>query len=176
MGNIKGIGKGKIEFFDNRTIKWDGKTVDGYWIVEFIEEKKIRIWITYMEVRYWIIVDDGKFIYDPAIINIVWYKDSDPCQKSNGGCKGTCDSKKPGPLGSYSCSCAKGFKLSSDNKSCDRSFIHPCDKADKGGCDDVCTKVGNSAKCSCTKTGYTLKADGKGCEMKKCSAGEYRAS
>ena len=43
------------------------------------------------------------------------------------------------------------------------SAVHPCDQASKGGCDDTCTKNGDLAVCSCTKTGYKLHTDEKTC-------------
>ena len=43
------------------------------------------------------------------------------------------------------------------------STVHPCDQANKGGCNDTCTKNGDQADCSCTKTGHILHTDGKNC-------------
>ena len=40
--------------------------------------------------------------------------------------------------------------------------IHPCDKKDKGGCEQTCTKYGDNAKCECD-SGKVLNQDGKTC-------------
>ena len=41
--------------------------------------------------------------------------------------------------------------------------VHPCEKEDNGGCQHVCEKDGDDAKCSC-HDGFKLAADGKSCE------------
>ena len=41
--------------------------------------------------------------------------------------------------------------------------VHPCDEASKGRCEDTCTKIGDQAKCSCSKSGFKLHSDGKSC-------------
>ena len=46
--------------------------------------------------------------------------------------------------------------------------VHPCDKADKGGCEHTCNKKGDEAECSCDD-GYLLAQDGKSCEKSKLS-------
>ena len=47
--------------------------------------------------------------------------------------------------------------------------VHACDRSDKGGCDQNCTKVGKKAKCSCSEPNWTLEKDGRTCkEGKKC--------
>ena len=46
--------------------------------------------------------------------------------------------------------------------------VHPCDKATKGGCEQVCNKDGENAKCSCEPAeDFTLNADGKTCDKSK---------
>ena len=42
--------------------------------------------------------------------------------------------------------------------------VHPCDKETKGGCEHVCNKDGDEAKCSCND-GYKLAEDGQECEF-----------
>ena len=46
--------------------------------------------------------------------------------------------------------------------------MHPCDKPSKGGCEQMCEKMGNEAICKCN-AGYTLEADGQ-----SCSEGKYK--
>ena len=42
--------------------------------------------------------------------------------------------------------------------------VHPCDKADKGGCDQTCEKKGEEERiCSCG-VGFKLNADGQKCD------------
>ena len=45
---------------------------------------------------------------------------------------------------------------------------HPCDKPNKGGCQQICSKKGDEAECECDE-GFKLAADGKSCDK-----GEYR--
>lgn len=44
--------------------------------------------------------------------------------------------------------------------------VHPCERADKGGCSQTCEKDGDDAKCGCLD-GYALGEDGKECEKSK---------
>ena len=41
--------------------------------------------------------------------------------------------------------------------------IHPCDKKDKGDCQQICEKDGTEAKCKCEKD-FKLNDDGKTCD------------
>ena len=41
--------------------------------------------------------------------------------------------------------------------------VHPCDKADKAGCEQTCNKKGVEAQCACEE-GFLLKEDGKTCK------------
>ena len=51
-------------------------------------------------------------------------------------------------------------------------LVHPCDKKTYGGCEQVCNKDGENAKCSCEPAEeFTLNADGKTCD--KSSKGFY---
>ena len=57
------------------------------------------------------------------------------------------------------CGCNEGYELKEDKKTCQK--IHPCDKETKGGCEQVCNKDGEKAKCSCDpKEDYKLEEDG----------------
>ena len=48
-------------------------------------------------------------------------------------------------------------------------LVHPCDKADKGGCEETCEKKGEEEFiCSCP-VGYKLNDDGKKCDKSKFS-------
>ena len=44
--------------------------------------------------------------------------------------------------------------------------VHPCDKADKAGCEQTCNKKGVEAQCACEE-GFLLKEDGKTCKESK---------
>ena len=41
-------------------------------------------------------------------------------------------------------------------------LVHPCDKDDNGGCEQICNKVGKEAECAC-EANYNLQDDGKKC-------------
>ena len=46
-------------------------------------------------------------------------------------------------------------------------LVHPCDKADKGGCEQTCEKKGEEdLVCTCGE-GFKLNADGKKCDKSK---------
>ena len=46
--------------------------------------------------------------------------------------------------------------------------VHPCDKPNKGGCEQICDKDGEKAVCSCVSPyDYTLSANGKTCDKSK---------
>ena len=63
-----------------------------------------------------------------------------------------------------SCACSEGFRLNPDNKTCEQ--IHPCDKPNKGGCAQTCTKTGKlTFVCECTAPEFKLAADGVTCEV-----------
>ena len=42
--------------------------------------------------------------------------------------------------------------------------VHPCDKENRGGCTQTCTKSGEKAECACNE-GYFLENDGKTCGL-----------
>ena len=41
--------------------------------------------------------------------------------------------------------------------------VHPCDKENKGGCDQTCNKEDEKAVCSCAAPEFKLGEDGKSC-------------
>ena len=45
-------------------------------------------------------------------------------------------------------------------------LVHPCDKEDKGECEETCEKKGETFICSCPP-GSKLNADGKKCDKSK---------
>ena len=42
--------------------------------------------------------------------------------------------------------------------------MHPCDRDNQGGCDQICLKDGKMAKCTC-REGYELSEDGITCDI-----------
>ena len=42
-------------------------------------------------------------------------------------------------------------------------LVHPCDKPNKGGCDQRCNKDGDQFNCSCKPIDYILAEDRKSC-------------
>ena len=44
------------------------------------------------------------------------------------------------------------------------ALVHPCDKKTKGGCDQICEKNGEAAKCACKEPEFKLAEDTKSCE------------
>ena len=42
--------------------------------------------------------------------------------------------------------------------------VHPCDKPDRAGCEQTCSKKGEEAVCECTAPTFKLAADGKACD------------
>ncbi|XP_033008803.1 signal peptide, CUB and EGF-like domain-containing protein 2 isoform X3 [Lacerta agilis] len=73
--------------------------------------------------------------------------DIDECQASNGGCDHFCRNT----VGSFDCSCKKGFKLLTDEKSC--QDIDEC--TFERTCDHICINHPGTFECTCNK-GYTL--------------------
>ena len=52
---------------------------------------------------------------------------------------------------------------------CDINYlflVHPCDKPNRGGCEQICKKKGDGAVCQC-KAGFILSEDGKQCDPGK---------
>ena len=43
--------------------------------------------------------------------------------------------------------------------------VHPCDMDNSGGCDQICTKKGHEAVCSCKNGFQVSKTDAKKCEQ-----------
>ncbi len=112
-----------------------------------------------------------------------------PCDKANkGGCSQICNKRKE----FHVCSCKAGFVLGKDKKSCNKgdlniftfpqihvqltyinvyhntemnyfsSLVHPCDKASKGGCSQLCNKRKEKYECAC-KDGFLLGDDKRTC-------------
>jgi hypothetical protein len=61
----------------------------------------------------------------------------------------------------FKCSCRNGFFLKKDNKTCEK--VHPCDRKEKGGCQQACVKDGNKFECKCKHPEFKLAEDGKNC-------------
>ncbi|KAK1335951.1 hypothetical protein QTO34_003751 [Cnephaeus nilssonii] len=73
--------------------------------------------------------------------------DIDECQTRNGGCDHFCKNT----VGSFDCSCKKGFKLLTDEKSCQDVDECSLDRT----CDHSCINHPGTFTCACNK-GYTL--------------------
>ena len=52
-------------------------------------------------------------------------------------------------------------------RSCFLILVHPCDKPNKGGCDQTCKKDGETAVCECRAPEFKIGLDGKSCEPGK---------
>ena len=49
--------------------------------------------------------------------------------------------------------------------------VHPCEKKEKGGCEEKCVKgVGLKFTCACPQEGFELDTDGKSCKFSKISS------
>ena len=46
-------------------------------------------------------------------------------------------------------------------------LVHPCDKAEKGGCEQTCEKKGEEEYICTCPVGYKLNDDGKKCDKSK---------
>ena len=82
--------------------------------------------------------------------------DIDECARGIDSCNQTCTNE----IGSYSCSCGSGYRLSSDGHGC--NDINEC-ALDTDDCEQVCINTFGSYTCSCD-TGYYLAQDGQLCE------------
>ncbi|KAH8402834.1 hypothetical protein KR222_002263 [Zaprionus bogoriensis] len=81
--------------------------------------------------------------------------DIDECQVNNGGCSHHCENA----LGSYKCSCPKGYTLADNLRECED--IDECFQKN-GGCQHSCVNEPGSFKCACA-AGQTLSFDGHSC-------------
>ena len=75
--------------------------------------------------------------------------DIDECSEGVSGCSQICVNT----IGSYTCSCQNGYKLSNDNHTC--TDIDECTVNNNGGCEQICHNTSGSYYCSCL-TGYLL--------------------
>ena len=102
--------------------------------------------------------------------------DVNECALNNGGCDQVCDNS----VGSFQCSCNRGYRLNLDRMTCSGRItikfwkhsqinillfllidINEC-SLNTDGCDQVCINTVGSFQCSCNR-GYTLNADGITC-------------
>ncbi|XP_060073140.1 fibroblast growth factor receptor 4-like [Ylistrum balloti] len=63
-------------------------------------------------------------------------------------------------LGTYTCTCASGYKLMSDEKTCED--VNECQLTEKVACEQLCTNYNGTFMCSC-REGWTLDDNGKTC-------------
>ena len=94
-------------------------------------------------------------------MTIIVIADIDECTRGLNGCNQTCTNE----IGSYSCSCASGYRLSSDGRGC--NDINEC-ALDTDGCDHNCSNTIGSYMCSCV-SGYRLANDGRLCNGESSS-------
>ncbi|XP_010221616.1 PREDICTED: signal peptide, CUB and EGF-like domain-containing protein 3, partial [Tinamus guttatus] len=74
-------------------------------------------------------------------------KDIDECRLNNGGCDHICRNT----VGSFECSCRKGYKLLINERNCQDIDECSFDRT----CDHLCINTPGSFQCLCNK-GYTL--------------------
>lgn len=81
--------------------------------------------------------------------------DIDECTRGIDGCNQTCTNE----IGSYSCSCGSGYRLSFDRHGCDD--INECALV-TDSCNQICINTIGGYICSC-ESGYHLADDGQHC-------------
>ena len=81
--------------------------------------------------------------------------DINECNSGNGGCSQTCTNT----LGSFQCSCASGYQLSSNGRSC--VDIDECTTS-QHNCDQLCRNSNGDFICDCN-SGYTLDSNRRTC-------------
>lgn len=81
------------------------------------------------------------------------------CLTRNGGCSDIC---RDDPIG-YHCDCHPGFKLTSDNRTCDD--INECEIV--GTCSQKCTNTKGSYKCECLEGYFVEPRDHRQCKAKE---------
>ncbi|KAH9504865.1 hypothetical protein Btru_062124 [Bulinus truncatus] len=93
--------------------------------------------------------------------------DVDECQEK-GICQQSCDNV----LGTYFCSCNKGYQLQDDKRSCEdinECTQFPSRSGGRGVCAGLCINLPGSYRCECPN-GFRLKSDGRHCEdINECS-------
>ncbi|GFY67952.1 multiple epidermal growth factor-like domains protein 6 [Trichonephila inaurata madagascariensis] len=82
----------------------------------------------------------------------------DPCSQDNGGCDHYCHAHQ----GAVNCTCAPGFVLQKDGRSCREE--NPCSK-DNGGCSHYCHYENRTLSCQCAE-GFQLAHDRRTCKEK----------
>lgn len=103
-----------------------------------------------------------------------FFSDINECLNGNGNCTQLCTNT----IGSYSCSCANGYLMQADGRTCIGKLIiilinveyilkqfpdiNEC-ATSNGNCTQVCTNTVGSYYCSCM-TGYTLNSNGQTCD------------
>ena len=97
------------------------------------------------------------FFFALKIQFIIFYSfsDTDECKVNNGGCHHHCHDKDIG----FECKCRIGFKLASDNKTCED--LDDCKEF--GICSQQCINTKGSYKCECGQ-GYALTANKRSCK------------
>ena len=114
-----------------------------------------------------------------GILVIIHFKISDinECSSNNGNCSQLCANTN----GSYVCSCASGYQLGSNNRSCNGmhlitgilviihfkiSDINEC-SSNNGNCSQLCANTNGSYVCSCY-SGFMISVDNRTCIGKFC--------
>ncbi|XP_017779791.1 PREDICTED: signal peptide, CUB and EGF-like domain-containing protein 3 [Nicrophorus vespilloides] len=92
---------------------------------------------------------DGKRCYD-----------IDECMVNNGGCSDICENK----MGRYVCQCNPGYKLAADAKTCIDSNECLLNNG-HGPCEDTCTNIHGSFRCSCRRPNTVLSSNGINCDV-----------
>ncbi|XP_065845108.1 fibrillin-2-like [Oscarella lobularis] len=96
--------------------------------------------------------------------------DIDECSVSNGGCAEICNNT----VGSFTCTCSRGYELGNDGKSC--IDINECASNDLNQCSQRCINTKRSYRCKCNQ-GYKLAGDGYSCiDIDECRRGENQCS
>ena len=84
--------------------------------------------------------------------------DIDECIEGTSGCNQLCFNT----LGSYECSCERGYELHSDYHTC--TDINECN-INNGGCEQSCINTNGGYYCTCD-VGYVLNDDRHQCDGK----------
>ncbi|XP_078695678.1 uncharacterized protein LOC144924432 [Branchiostoma floridae x Branchiostoma belcheri] len=108
-------------------------------------------------------------ISDPATLESVGgsFADIDECAADSDGCGQICTNV----MGSYICSCRKGFALMPDSHSC--GDINEC-ATDSGGCEQICTNFLGGFNCSCEQ-GFVLRENDHSCKVcGHCQGGDVK--